>query len=81
MTSPDSIVSILYRYYQEEQLSDKDILFLEEWLEASSDNQLLFDELSNKSAWEANLAAFKSEDAHGDATRELIRQRIQNTGG
>ena len=47
---------------------------MQEWLEASEANQLLFDDLSNTEAWEASIAELKKRDP--DPTWEIIRQRI-----
>ncbi|WP_052273345.1 FecR family protein [Flavihumibacter solisilvae] len=75
MSATIPILSILYRYYRQEILSDREIEILQEWLEASEANQLLFDDLSNTEAWEASIAELRKRNP--DPTWEIIRQRIK----
>jgi transmembrane sensor len=77
MRSSIFIVSILYKYYQREELSDDETQDLQEWLAASEQNQQLFDELSNTAGWEGQLNAIKSRDSA--PTWVLIKARIEQS--
>ncbi|KIC93554.1 hypothetical protein [Flavihumibacter solisilvae] len=75
MSQNETILSLLFRYYQQEELSDAEQQLLEDWIWESTQNQLLFDDLSNTKALEATLADFKT--ANADKAEEYIRQRFQ----
>lgn len=75
MRSTTFIVSILYKYYQQAELSEGETQDLQEWLAASEQNQQLFDELSNTAGWEAQLEALKARDP--EPAWALIKARIE----
>ena len=79
MRQNEAILSILYRYYRQEELSNGEKQLLDNWMANSESNQLLFDELSNTQAWEAKLADFKSVNA--DKAEEYIRRRLEGNAG
>jgi transmembrane sensor len=75
MSNASPIISILYRYYLQESLSDADTRLLQQWLAASEDNQNLFDDISNSKAWEEMIARLQTKDP--EPTWQLIEERIQ----
>jgi ferric-dicitrate binding protein FerR (iron transport regulator) len=68
-----SIVDILYRYQQQESLTEEDRRILEDWLQASEANQDLFNDISNKEEWNRKLEVLKSRDSRPGWNRILER--------
>ena len=75
MQSTQSIISVLWRYKQNEELSPSELEELEQWLKKSSKNQELFDDLSNEAKWDREISALQARD--GDATWNKISNRIE----
>ncbi|ULQ52166.1 FecR domain-containing protein [Flavihumibacter fluvii] len=75
MVNSSRIVFILYRYYQQAELSEDETQDLQEWLATSELNQQLFDELSNTEGWEAELNAIKARNP--EPTWALLKARIE----
>lgn len=75
MSSAASIVQILWRYKNHEELSKEELAELREWLEESERHEDLFDDLSNSVKWDAEIAGLLKRD--GDPTWNRIEQRIE----
>ncbi|MBE7172846.1 MAG: FecR domain-containing protein [Williamsia sp.] len=72
-----SIVSVLWRYKQNEELSQPELEELALWLKKSPKNQELFDDLSNEAKWDREIAALQVKD--GNATWNKISRWIAET--
>lgn len=75
MQKPSSIVDILFRYQQQDSLTEEDRRVLQDWLGTSEANQDLFDEISNAEEWNRKIEVLKSRDSR--AGWNLIRERIE----
>jgi ferric-dicitrate binding protein FerR (iron transport regulator) len=75
MSSAASIVQILWRYKNHDELSEEELAELREWLEESERHEDLFDDLSNSAKWNAEIASLLRRD--GDPTWNRIKQRIE----
>ncbi|WP_160290280.1 FecR family protein [Flavihumibacter solisilvae] len=75
MASTSNIVSILWRYQQREILTEEEVAFLGEWLNASTENQILFDDLSNDMEWDAMIQSLQLRDP--DPNWVVINNRIK----
>ena len=79
MPSAPSIVQILWRYKNHENLSDGEMAELRRWLEESSRHEDLFDDLSNSSKWDKEVEAVISKDS--DPTWFKIQAKIEALSG
>lgn len=75
MQKPSSIVDILFRFQQQEPLTEEDRRILQDWLGASEANQDLFDEISNAEEWNRKIEVLKSRDSR--AGWNLILERVE----
>ncbi len=79
MPGTPSIVSILYRYSRQEELTADERKALGDWLEESLENQRLFDEMSDRQSWQASIDQLQAKDDR--ATWKIIEKRIRARGG
>ena len=75
MPSSATIVHILWRYKNHEDLTDEELSELRKWLEESPDHEDLFDDLSNSAKWEKELAPLLAKDSN--ATWKKIQDKIE----
>lgn len=67
---------ILWKYKQNEALTEKEEKALYAWVSASELRQQVFDELSNNDYWDNEVAAFSSKE--GDPAWNVIAQRLDD---
>ena len=79
MQQEQPIISILLRYSKNEELTVEEKSILNRWLEESKSNKLLFDELSDRELWHAQVEELQKKD--GKQTWEIIEERIREQGG
>lgn len=75
MASESTILPLLYKYYQNSELSPAELATLQSWLAASEKNQELFDELSNSARWSKAAEEFRGTNT--DPAYVLLQQRMQ----
>jgi transmembrane sensor len=76
MSSSTTIVKILWRYKQREELSEEELAELRLWLMESPRNEELFDELSNAAKWDKEIEKWKGKDP--DPTWNKITKRLES---
>lgn len=76
MAAETTILPLLYKYYQNNELTPAELSALQGWLAASEKNQELFDELSNSASW--TKAAEQFRETNTEPAYALLKQRIQS---
>lgn len=76
MAARTTILTILFRYYKQEELTPQEVDVLQAWLAASEHNQALFDDLSNTEEWERQLAALRAVDP--EPAWKLLQARLRS---
>src|SRR5450631_1170918 len=71
-----TIVNILWRYKNQEDLSDQELSELRKWLEQSPDHEDLFDDLSNSAKWDKEIAPLLAKDSN--ASWKKIQERVKD---
>jgi transmembrane sensor len=75
MSSSATMVNILWRYKNHEDLTEAELSELRKWLEESPDHEDLFDDLSNSAKWDKEIAPLLAKD--GRATWNKIQDRVE----
>jgi hypothetical protein len=74
MDSTDQIIEILSRYHHDIELSEDELIIMQDWLSVSEDNQQLFEDLSNPGAWERQCP--QEIPYNVEKTKVQIRKRL-----
>jgi ferric-dicitrate binding protein FerR (iron transport regulator) len=75
MPSNTSIVQILWRHKNHEELTEPELAELREWLEESPRHEDLFEELCNKAKWDKEIAGLLEKDSN--ATWNRIKSKVE----
>src|SRR5712675_1905518 len=75
MSSAATIVNILWRYKNQENLTEQELSELRKWLEQSPDHEDLFDDLSNTAKWDKDIAPLLAKDS--SAGWKKIQERVK----
>ncbi|HZK63492.1 MAG TPA: hypothetical protein VFC34_05070 [Puia sp.] len=76
------ILEVLSDYLQKIPLSDDETNLLRSWLRESEANEMLFDDISNRSKWEADCPPGMPQDLAGSMERIRMRmiEHLENEG-
>jgi transmembrane sensor len=75
MSANTSIVKVLWRYKQREDLSEDELSELKQWLEESPEHEQLFADLSDTEKWDKEIAQWEATDPN--ATWNKISARVK----
>jgi hypothetical protein len=75
MDVTDKIIDILSRYQQSAELTEDELIVMQDWLSVSEDNQQLFEDLSNPDEWERQCP--QEIPYNVEKTKRQIRKRLE----